>query len=1168
MSNLINNYPVFESSQVLTSSQLNRITSYLDQQNRLTRTQLIGMGIVCGLNIGFDDSGGDLKITISKGTAITSEGFLITLGNITTSWMRPYILPSGVSYSPFDKTDPPITLYELLCEQPEDDSDVVPLSDDPSFLDDKFVLLFLEIFDNDLKACLGNTCDDLGIDRIFSIRKLLISKSDLNELLEHTSNVGSFNKKKYDLPQVVMPRTIFNPGQNHSTQYPHFSAHIAANAEPVFKALFGDGSNNGALHKSYSAYASLLADKYEFENPFETSAVTNRIADWKNYLQDAKNTGTNTHGIQYFSDFLKDLVLAYDQFRAVAFEVGSECSLDTSRFPQHIMLGRANHPKETPQEQLKYRHGFVQPPIYNHQKDLIEEAVFLHRRLVLLLHSFDIDLIRTPESGPVPEIHITPSNEKQGYLSERSIPYYYDLDQSASGIDGTLEAYWSFEITKTTKTTADPPILAHQNQAVDQSNPLNPLETPLYFDLDSYPFFRIEGYLGKTVEDVSDRITGLRRDFALPFDFVTLRLEDDGETVSSDYECGFEDIQEEFEAATRTYCGFIRDLVSLLEFAAKNRTVLFDDDEETIADLEDIRKIAESLYTLCETLTVCLNEFDFGEFQSRYKTSLEKLIHFIFVKKELLDNIEIKSGDEKESIPVINGLMSHLSPLVFRLADSLFYNTFERIYRSFKRREYYLVQRKRVFSSYLRNHGFEHQAGVPKGGTFIALYQSTDDQRVIADFSLPYRCCSDSGCVPMCGDDAEFQLSIKPFARPDLAITTIGRPIEINVSHNDLHHAKNTWVVELDDNETELGHIETVNEKGLLRYKPKDESSGYDRFDYVLIDKESGLKDMGTVMVLINGEAAGGCYPADVLVCWANNDKKKIQNFYNRRHPNNPIEGDIPTIAAALHSSLKASRGFTEEELDSLNPMESTTERRLLLKCIDPNTPVDQMEWQELGDMIRQYQNKNCKEKEKPLKECYSLDTLDCWNGGNLDLLVNFYNQRNPNNMISGGSQSEVYRAVRDDLRRTGGFTEQEVRSGILASDDQKMVLLNCLDIPFSENMSSQQLGDLILRYQTENCGRGGTDTGEIPRVELSAAELSAKELTAVLHARGVDVSENESEDVMISALKNTTGGLTFSKAEVMLFTKNRMTDILKNRGISASSGATKEILANNLFRK
>ena len=44
-------YIVYEPDQVLTNDHLNETFNYLDQQNRWTRNKLIGIGIVCGLDI-------------------------------------------------------------------------------------------------------------------------------------------------------------------------------------------------------------------------------------------------------------------------------------------------------------------------------------------------------------------------------------------------------------------------------------------------------------------------------------------------------------------------------------------------------------------------------------------------------------------------------------------------------------------------------------------------------------------------------------------------------------------------------------------------------------------------------------------------------------------------------------------------------------------------------------------------------------------------------------------------------------------------------------------------------------------------------------------------------------------------------------------------------------
>ena len=70
-------YPKFVPDQLLTSDDLNELFCYLDKQGRLTRTNLIGIGIVCGLEVQLNTT--KTIITITKGTGVTSAGYLINV---------------------------------------------------------------------------------------------------------------------------------------------------------------------------------------------------------------------------------------------------------------------------------------------------------------------------------------------------------------------------------------------------------------------------------------------------------------------------------------------------------------------------------------------------------------------------------------------------------------------------------------------------------------------------------------------------------------------------------------------------------------------------------------------------------------------------------------------------------------------------------------------------------------------------------------------------------------------------------------------------------------------------------------------------------------------------------------------------------------------------------
>src|SRR6516162_3411414 len=71
-------YPDYQPDQILNADQLNHSFAFNEQQERLTRTNLIGIGIVCGLKATKSSDG--KTVTITKGTGVTSHGYLIVHG--------------------------------------------------------------------------------------------------------------------------------------------------------------------------------------------------------------------------------------------------------------------------------------------------------------------------------------------------------------------------------------------------------------------------------------------------------------------------------------------------------------------------------------------------------------------------------------------------------------------------------------------------------------------------------------------------------------------------------------------------------------------------------------------------------------------------------------------------------------------------------------------------------------------------------------------------------------------------------------------------------------------------------------------------------------------------------------------------------------------------------
>lgn len=566
-------YPIFEDNQVLTSSQLNGMRLYLDEQNRLTRTKLIGIGVADGLEISYNPRSTSRAIVIHCGTGVTSAGYLITLGECSLDRLRPYTLPLGSVYAPFmDTTDPlqpQLPMYELLTNATPVGAGVELLQDitvaDPAFLDTKAVLLFIELADIDNDSCLGRKCDENGISRMFTLRKLLVDIADLDIIIENSQGdlPDPMNESKYGLPVFTMRRPLFAPDEVNSQNYLDFSKnYVNAFSNDIFINLFAE------LNNTYLAYQGLLEPVYGV-NPFQNISVLDKIAAWTNYLNGVQvNAAPPYFGIQYFYDFMKDLILAYDEFCEVAFNIASECCINMTRFERHLMLGEVI-PSSTCGP-TPYRQEFIFSRVQEGQRLLFDKAIMLHKRIMLLIHSFEFELISDPDPDLVLEF-ITPSFEKRSFLSDRAIPYYYDANNGFQFTGGSEDPYyilsqnWNFGLNQKCRTVNGiTQILAYDNQSSNRFVDQGPVKTPLFYSLDPYNFLRIEGHLRKNYVDVVEELEDLKNRFDLPFNIVALRLQGTAFDVVED-RCNFEDLRSQYSVLRSSFmcnANFICNLVT------------------------------------------------------------------------------------------------------------------------------------------------------------------------------------------------------------------------------------------------------------------------------------------------------------------------------------------------------------------------------------------------------------------------------------------------------------------------------------------------------------------------------------------------------------------------------------------------------------------------------
>ena len=204
-------YPVFEADQVLSQKELNLVVSHLEEQDRITRKNLIGLGIVCGLDLSFLI---DNTVKISCGTGVTSLGFQINWIETTLTHYHDFDLPDSFLKPDYTK-EPTLDFIFKYAKQYESIKNCIELLPPSSaiidkkpipkdFFINKAIILFLEVSLIDQKNCNTTNCDDKGKRMEFTIRPLVIpineSTKDLLPEQQIAENYSKLTFPRYNVP--------------------------------------------------------------------------------------------------------------------------------------------------------------------------------------------------------------------------------------------------------------------------------------------------------------------------------------------------------------------------------------------------------------------------------------------------------------------------------------------------------------------------------------------------------------------------------------------------------------------------------------------------------------------------------------------------------------------------------------------------------------------------------------------------------------------------------------------------------------------------------------------------------------------------------------------------------------------------------------------------------
>ena len=216
-------YRRFAKNQVLTEAHLNQVLDYFDDQDRLSRICLTGVGIVCGFKVSCNEAG---ELEITQGTGVTTDGDLfhlykldeelggkiIDIEKLTYTHYRVYENDKS-PYTPFFyQGENQIALFEALTE--EGDEDTFPLSEleanEGLTVKDAVVLLYLETYEKEQDLCVSLTCDNQGLEIIGNYKVLLVSKPNAAHIKSFDTTLSEIDYQElfYQLPELLSNRAI------------------------------------------------------------------------------------------------------------------------------------------------------------------------------------------------------------------------------------------------------------------------------------------------------------------------------------------------------------------------------------------------------------------------------------------------------------------------------------------------------------------------------------------------------------------------------------------------------------------------------------------------------------------------------------------------------------------------------------------------------------------------------------------------------------------------------------------------------------------------------------------------------------------------------------------------------------------------------------------------
>lgn len=726
---VISKYPIFEADQVLSNQHLNGLVTYLEAQDRAIRKGLIGIGIVCGMDISFPT---ETSIKIGCGTAVTSLGFQINWEEKTFSRYKPVEKLSDAFLAPnlvnepflkpvFDYAPPYGNVFTDFEELVSDGGTSIPNTD---FLKDKVVVLLLEALLIDQKNCSETSCDDKGKRLEFNLRPVLVSASKID-------NSGFLNSTVY---------TSFEPVSLPRYNAPQVTLINGVQILNTFSNLVQDKKVIEQLDTKISAVYRTFQDSYY-------TSIQNylTLANVRTKIREVTNANRSKLHIQYVWDWINDIASAYNEIVSLNEETSlSYCcpSGMESKFPFHVMLGKIETLSakisrqditESVRVSISDRVFVVNYNVLSANPDYItpwfkisensdnkpdgkEEMRALLERLVLILNNFSV--LNVEEGYMDALVRITPSFLGDYPLSKKSIPYYYNQISALSKV-------WNPKLNNSRVLG----YYASQYSTVDST------VYPLNYDIEPYDFFRIEGVIGKPYKNVLSSLLTIQKTSQVPFKVVAVNaINLDNVVVDiSDFLGEWSSIELDYELVSRRWEGLVGKTIEWFQ-EGENPKLIAPYFQTPKSPSEDYIQTSYGHFVNLLKQGRDYMYKDFADFMKIYKPFIEtyEKIEKIAIqqRKRIFEGLV---RDENQIFA--KDLISYLDRLIYVCQKGEFRALYQTAQEQWKN-----ASDKLTLSKFIDKHpGMEHKAGVAKGGTLILVYQdkSIVERQIIKTKSNP-----------------------------------------------------------------------------------------------------------------------------------------------------------------------------------------------------------------------------------------------------------------------------------------------------------------------------------------------------------------------------------------------------------------------------------------------